>query len=447
MLRLRYVLSTLAVLILAPLLVGMTAAAWVMWDLPPAQGERIRGPHELVGVQSGGAYVWIVPTRGGVVLIDAGLDPQAAAVRREIDGRPVHAILLTHAHGEQIAGLTAFPGVPVYVGEGDEALLRGQAAPGGWLARWFSLLIDQPPAPEILHTVVDRQQLEIDGTTLQALSAPGHTAGSVVWLWEDVLMTGGAVLASAPLRVLPPALSDDPEQAGESLKALLPVDFDWIADAQTGIVDNARSELHRLVGRRPQPAELSLRAPAPGDAPGPTIEQEGVFVQAPPGIDGTAPELLLLDDGQEWLLADQPDPAHAQLQGRRVVARGEARVYEREPSYPAGLGLRLESLQLADGVAPNLEGLPELRSLEALGAHVRQWGKITGTVAQLEPLALGSTHGEGQMILEDGESVLLSAPLGIPLGSSTTVLARVVEAPGGLRLIVSRLCDRQAPCP
>lgn len=445
MLRLRYVLFALALLILAPLLGGMGAAAWVLWELPPAQGERIRGPHDLIGIQSGGSYVWVLPTQGGVVLIDAGLDPQAAAVKREVNGRPVHAILLTHAHSEQIAGLGAFPDVPVYVGGADVPLLEGESAPKGWLARWFGLLIDQPAPPDPLHTVADQQQLSLDGVTLQAFSTPGHTAGSVVWLWEDVLLTGGAVLASNPPRLLPSALSDDEALAEQSLEALLPLDFDWIADAQTGIVDNARSGLHRLLGQRPQQAEVSLKAPTPPGTPGPTIEQQGVFLQDPTQPDG--PALLLLDDGTRWLLSDLPGTGHAALWGRRVVARGQPTQHGRDPGGPAGLGLRLESLGLADDQAPNATGLPSAGDPGALGDLIHQWGKFTGTATQLEPLAQGATHGEGRFSLTDGDPVPLSAPMELPQDVIVTVIARVAAAPEGHRLIVSQICDEQAPCP
>src|SRR5687768_8199706 len=88
----------LALALAVPLLIGLGLVGWVTSSIPGSQAERIRGPHELVGVRAGGTYAWVIPSDAGVVLVDAGLDDEAAALRDELGSREIKAILLTHAH-------------------------------------------------------------------------------------------------------------------------------------------------------------------------------------------------------------------------------------------------------------------------------------------------------------------------------------------------------------
>ncbi len=431
-----------------PLLGAMGAAAWVLWDLPPSQGERVRGPHGIVGVQSGGAYVWVVPVDDGVVLVDAGLDPQATPVVVELGQRDVLAVLLTHAHGEQIAGLATVTGAPVYVGEADMPLVRGEAVPKGWLARWFWALVDRPEPPEDLRPVADGSDLEIGGATFHAVHVPGHTDGSVAWLFEDVLFAGGALLANNPPRLLPGPLADDEAEAKESLDKLLPLGFDWIADAQTGVVSGGRAALHRMLGKTVEEPAVTLVSPErPTATRGPEVEGTGLYVQAPePGPDGTAPALLVMSD-RTWVISPERIGEHQPFVGRQVTVRGEVLAPGARPGVASGRALRVESIELQDGQTPG-DGTPfRVTDMDTLKAAVHGWATVAGTVTQLTPLARGAAFGEGAITLGDAEVVPLSAPGSVPTGVPVTLLARITESEGSIRVVASRLCDDHDPCP
>ena len=100
------------VLVVIVALVGLVG--WVISSMPSSQGARVEIREGLVGVDTGGSYAWIVQTEGGAVLVDAGMDPEATALKAELAAMglspdDVHTVLLTHAHGDHTAGLGQFP--------------------------------------------------------------------------------------------------------------------------------------------------------------------------------------------------------------------------------------------------------------------------------------------------------------------------------------------------
>jgi glyoxylase-like metal-dependent hydrolase (beta-lactamase superfamily II) len=225
--------------------VGLLAS--IVASFPTPQGERVKSG-ELVGIDSGGAYVWIVPTADhGVVLIDAGMDPEANILKGALAGRPVHAILITHGHGDHVVGLDAFGDIPVYVGPGEAPLARGEALPKGQLARLFARLMTHRAHRDI-REVRDGEILTFDDQSFEVLHVPGHTAGSVVYLWKDVAFTGDSLLGhEASVAPVHWVFADDYDQNLESLKRLLERDFSRIADGHAGVHDGAKARLGELL--------------------------------------------------------------------------------------------------------------------------------------------------------------------------------------------------------
>lgn len=449
-LRLRSIFFVLSLILLVPLLGAMSVAAFVLWDMPPPQSPRLRAPHEVVGVHARGTTMWVVPVDDdAVVVIDAGLDPEGHALLAEIRGRTVLAVLLTHAHLEQVAGLAALPEVPVYVGEADQGLLRGEERPGGWLASWFAELMEPPTAIGAVHPVQHEQSVELGGEVFRAIHVPGHTDGHLVWAYRDVLFTGGAVLASNPLKLMPRPLSNDPDLAERSLDALLTYDFDVIADGHSGFTTNARAKLHRLLDVAMEPPQISLQGPqVPGPGSGPVVEQIGLLVPAAPpsGEEGHGPTLLVLDAGPQWVL-EVGDRDVSEFHGRRVTVRGTLRAPEARPGLPGRLVVDVDGLALIPGQVPNQERrTPRLVDEAGLADGVNQWRVARGTVRDLVPLAAGAAFGEGTLVLERGGEVGVSAPLTVPTGASVEVLGRIIQDDEGLWFAVHRECHDDAPC-
>lgn len=404
----------------APLLVGLGAVGWILASFPAAQGERIRGPHELVGVQAGGSYAWVIPTDGGVVLVDAGFDRDARAVLREIGSRPVKAILLTHAHVDHVRGLGALPAAPVYTA--DVPLLAGERAPGGWLARWFARTTSLPEPPEDVRPVADGEELRIDGVRVRATAVPGHTPGSIAWLWNDVLFTGDALLGGSPPTLAPPAFADDPALARQNLRNLLRLDFDDLADGHVGLTGAARTALHRELGAKVEPPTISLRVD--GNVADAVVERTGVYVEAPaPDARGERPAFLLVHDGPPVRVGDAGDPERAKWVGRSVTVRGRL----------AGQRMVVEHVERTD--AADGEGLPEPDGGPALLAKAGWWVRARGTVRRFAPLQADAAWGEGELELPDGTLVALSAPVGQGVGGAYVGIVRVVRDGERVRLV------------
>jgi hydroxyacylglutathione hydrolase len=176
------VLGGLALLVIAFL-------ASVVLSMPAGQGKRIDGG-DVVGIDTGSSYAWVVPTASGVVLVDAGGAADAAALKAEIGDRRVQAVLITHGHVDHTTGLAAFPGVPVWCGPGEAAMIRGTSLPRGWAQRvLINHVLAGPPPPADLREAADGEALAVDGETFTVVHVPGHTPGSAMYLWKDLLFS------------------------------------------------------------------------------------------------------------------------------------------------------------------------------------------------------------------------------------------------------------------
>lgn len=155
---------------------------------------------------------WIETPGGGLVVIDVQRDlihaAQALAAVKAV-GKPVRAILVTHAHPDHYTGIglfrQAFPGVPVYSSEATADAIRNDTygANAGTQADAPDITPRDFVAPGI--TFDDDTTLQIDGLTiiareLGAGEAPATTAYYLPSTHE--LFTGDAVLnrLHGPLR-------------------------------------------------------------------------------------------------------------------------------------------------------------------------------------------------------------------------------------------------------
>ncbi len=146
------------------------------------------------------------------VLIDASTKFAARKIIKELDGRPLSAHALTHAHpdhqGASHAVCEKF-GVPFWVGEKDvEAAenpeLIGQRQPDHFMAQLFAKTMTGPA-----HRV-DRALREGDEVaSFKVINVPGHSAGHVAfWRESDGVLVLGDVLNSADVYTLLPGLRE-----------------------------------------------------------------------------------------------------------------------------------------------------------------------------------------------------------------------------------------------
>lgn len=245
----RKLLIALACLLLLPVLAGVALFA----IREPPDGPRVEVTPGVVGVESGGAYAWIVRTSHGAVLIDAGLDAAGAAILAELKAQgvepgQVQAVLITHAHPDHYAAVGRFEKATVVVGSGDVAMIRGDKTHYSTFGKIVGALLPLPPAPRAITAVCGDEHLEFDGVRFTVVATPGHSPGSVMYLYKDVLFTGDSLMRKMNGVALVPSLfSEDSDRNRASLRALEPLTFDTIADGHAGVARGAKEKLTRFL--------------------------------------------------------------------------------------------------------------------------------------------------------------------------------------------------------
>ena len=152
----------------------------------------------------------------GEVLLDAATRHSARRILREVEGRPVRAHALTHAHGDHQGASHAVCealGIPYWVGERDVPAAEGGAEVIGR---------DMPPGirPQITRRLfagpghpVDRALREGDEVAgFTVLEMPGHSPGHVAyWRESDRSLVLGDVMFGLHPMTGRPGLSEPPE--------------------------------------------------------------------------------------------------------------------------------------------------------------------------------------------------------------------------------------------
>lgn len=231
------------------LLVLAILYAW----MPKPQADRVEPALDVVGVNTGASFSWILRTKSGAALIDVGLEPEAEAIVTELQKQgvsvdEVHTILVTHGHRDHWGGAGRFPKARIYVGEADIPLVRGERAPEATLPRLFEQMAGTPPKLGELLPLKGGETLDVDGVPIQVVHVPGHTPGSLMFLRDTLLFTGDSLFARGDDVVAPPPfVSDDVEENLRSLRALQTLPFTTIADGHTGSAADARQKLQRLL--------------------------------------------------------------------------------------------------------------------------------------------------------------------------------------------------------
>ena len=218
----------------------------------PAPTNPRRSPvsGNVVGVQAGSSYCYIVRTRDGAVLVDAGSDPAGRQIREALKemglaDTSVRAILLTHGHRENFAAAASFHEAVVYVSEMDHILLRGDRDPESLDTKITARLKARPQTPRNIRNTYPGTRLIIDDETFAVIGVPGHTYGSLAFVHEGVIFSGDALWVQDGQPALPPWYSQsNPAMGLRALQRLRQHEITTIADGHGGILRDARGPLH-----------------------------------------------------------------------------------------------------------------------------------------------------------------------------------------------------------
>ena len=243
------ILIGLGLLVLIPI----AAVVALFATREPPDGPRVQVEPGIVGVEAGGAYAWIVRTPHGAVLVDSGLDASGAAILGELKSQgvepgQVQAVLLTHGHPDHYAAATLFPKAEVCGGADDIAMMHGDGRHYSTFGKVMSAVMPLPKGPDAVTPLRGGEHLEVDGARFTVIATPGHSPGSVMYLYKDVLFTGDSLMRKGDgVTIAPSLFSEDSVENRRSLKRLEPLSFDKIADGHAGVTLNARVKLARFL--------------------------------------------------------------------------------------------------------------------------------------------------------------------------------------------------------
>ena len=248
----RKLLIAVGCLVLIP--VGAIGALFAIRE--PPDGPRVEAEPGVVGIEAGGAYAWIARTAHGAFLVDAGLDGSGAAILNELSSEgltrdQVHTVLITHGHPDHYASARLFTKAQVMAGAADMAMIAGDSTHYSPFGRIMSKVVPMPKSPTVTRPLHGGDLLTLDDAMVRVIATPGHSPGSLMFLYKDVLFTGDSLMRKKDgLSVAPRLFSEDAAQNLASLPQLAPLTFETVADGHAGITRDAKRKLERWVANR-----------------------------------------------------------------------------------------------------------------------------------------------------------------------------------------------------
>lgn len=140
-------------------------------------------------------FIAFLPDRDDCVIVDPGMTPDRIIEYVRSQGRTPAAMLITHGHGDHIAGIgpvkLEWPDCPIVIGRHEANKLVDPVAN---LSAALGIPVTTPPA----DVLVDHgQTYSAAGFTFEVREIPGHSSGHVVFIWREhdpPIVFGGDVL-------------------------------------------------------------------------------------------------------------------------------------------------------------------------------------------------------------------------------------------------------------
>jgi glyoxylase-like metal-dependent hydrolase (beta-lactamase superfamily II) len=211
----------------------------------------ITKPLPNVYLIQGYSNAYIVEFEDHLVLVDAGMDKKAKELIEAIEktGKKPAAVLITHGHLDHINGLAKlkekYPEMKILASEEDRAAVEGKEylLPKGIKGFFFRLL-----TPFMYKPVKIDETLPSVYKEFKTINTPGHTKGSVSFLFNNVLFCGDLLINSEKGLCLPPKeFNLDRNQLIESIKQVSTLQFDYLMTGHGSEVSEAKRKVEDFI--------------------------------------------------------------------------------------------------------------------------------------------------------------------------------------------------------
>ncbi len=167
------------------------------------------------------SYLIIDDAAKKIAVVDPSTDPSAASQLLD-DGYQLEYVLLTHGHFDHILFVDEWRalGAKVCIHEGDADFL-GDPSKSLYL-QFFARDTKHKDADVILH---DKSVIKLGDNIIKVLSTPGHTKGSVCFIFEDIMVSGDTLFEGSIGRT--DLYGSSPADMRESIEKLSAIKEDY----------------------------------------------------------------------------------------------------------------------------------------------------------------------------------------------------------------------------
>lgn len=134
---------------------------------------------------------YVYDTGKSLLVFDTGINPLWSGTKLRklhLQADKVSHVFLTHSDYDHMGGVRLFKNAKILISDKEEPMVTRKKA---------RILFKYNHRLKDYQTMEDRESITVDGTTIQIISAPGHTPGSACYLInQEVLITGDSISLS-----------------------------------------------------------------------------------------------------------------------------------------------------------------------------------------------------------------------------------------------------------